>query len=445
MPAALEYILPGDTRRTDFTNLGGSEREARTKRYTLARDYYEGRQKSFLNKKEGEPDDNTVLNLVKMTIDRTGAFLFAKLPKFEINPEESEDTPEELWLKDVWEASGGVALLNAMYLNGAWSGHVYVRIRPQDGAFPRIINLDPTKIITYWQADDIENVIWHEMRWKIGNDEFLIDFVNTGISWLILEYEQKGGTGWNLVRTTHWDTPFGPIVHWQHLPNPNQFYGYGEFTSPRLQDSVNLAYSEMQRILRYHSSPRTVIIGAEVSDVKPTAIDKAWSISEENARVENLEMQSELVASQTVAQAFYDTYLAENRVVLLRGEVKDFQRVTNTGVRTVFMDMLSKNNLLRETYKRGMMNINYRLGLVGLQQSLVAEPIYADPLPTDRLELVNTAAIERNMQTVSRETVSLELGRNWSNEVKKMTQEENNPVFQAAKEVQTQNSNLTQQ
>lgn len=444
MPAATKYVAPSDPTRNDFVAPGRSEREERAKKYTAVRAYYDGDQKKHLKKKENEPDDNVVVNLIKLTVDRTVSHLFSQLPHFELDPDVSEDTPDEIWIRKAWETNGGVLFLSSVAMNGSFSGHNYVRVMPPDGDHPngRLVNLDPTQLITFWKADDIDTVVWYEQQWSDGSNVHIIDFVNQGEYWDIIEYMNAGGS-WKTVETVRWNNPLGPIVDWKHLPNPNRYYGSGEVNSLSVQDTVNLLYSEMARIVRYHASPKTVAIGVDSGDIKPTAIDEMWTIAETGASVINLEMQSELQASQALVQELQEHYLALNRVVLLRGEVKDFQRVTNTGVRTVFLDMTAKNNLLVASYKDALRKISIRLSLVAQGRPIDPTVRFADPLPTDRKEVIDSLAIERSMKIVSRETASTKAGYHWPTELKKQEQEEKNPIFDIAAQMAKADPNLT--
>lgn len=444
MPPAMRYVLPSDPKRDDFLAPGRSEREDRTKRYNALRQYYDGVQKAHLKKKDNEPDDNVVVNLIKMSIDRTLSHLFAKLPAFELDPDVSDDTPDEIWLRNAWENNGGILLLSSIGQNGAFSGHNYVRVMEPDMEHPygRLINLDPTQMLTYWQADDIDKVVWYEQKWVFDGTTYIKDFVNLEEQWAIISYEGSGGQ-YKQVNLQLWDNSLSPVYAWKHLPNPNRYYGSNEVNSLSVQDTVNLLFSEMARIVRYHASPKTVAIGVQSDDVKPTAIDEMWTVENSEASIINLEMQSELQASQTLVQELQEHFLALQRVVLLRGEVKDFQRVTNTGVRTVFLDMTAKNVLLTASYRIAIRELSKRLALVGLGRVLEPEVIFSDPLPTDRKELVDTYTIESNSGFVSRQTASTALGHHWGTERKKMKQESDDPIFQAAQNVKSQDPNLT--
>lgn len=434
MPQAMIYKEPNDKTRDNYTIANpGTERGERAIKYKKSRDYYEGKQKRPLDLKDGEPDDNTIINMVAMTIDRMITFLFPEMPKLELSPTELEETEQEKWLRLAWEENGGVSLLQEITENGSLSGHCYVRIippNPDSGLdYPQILNLEPSRVITYWRADNVKQVLWHEIFWSVDTDDYLLDVINKGTSWELIQYARSKGGSWSEMSREEWPHKIGPIVDWQHLPNPNRYYGRGDTDHLALNDRLNRVTSELVRINRYHSSPKTVGTGVSAGEIQETSIDGLWTVENPDATIFNLEMRSEQQFAYNLMQFLYDTYLAQNRVVLLRGEVKDFQRVTNAGVRTVFMDMLSKNSVLRNNYGNAIRRISRVLSLVSGKGEFDPTVIHRDPLPIDDMEQVTIASMERAMGIASRQTISEKRGYMWTEEVQRQTAENELEIF----------------
>lgn len=430
------YIDPNHTSRNNILE-NKDERKIRTKEYEKVLEYYEGRQKESLTTPEGEPNDNMVINLINQVIERTRSFLFAKSPTYESTPSETEETDEEVWARDFIDFNGGLAFLQEIAEVGSMSGHNYIRLYSlREGEnYPRADVLTPDKIITYWAENDPDTVVFHEIKLPSvdGKTTTILDVVFIdGARWEIIEYTNTPGSRW--VKTGNvdiWDDKFGPIVHWKHLPNPGKFYGRPEITPANvaMQDQINIQFSLMNRINRFYASPRTVAIGVKAQEIQPTAVNHMWAIENPDAKVINLEMLSQLQAAREIALFSYDAFLSEKRTVILRGGVSDFQRVTNTGVKTIYLDQTAKNEILREQYGRGLSNLIFRATGLGLDRNIVMETIFIDPLPIDRTEAINVHAIERNLGTVSRETVATEQGRAWSSELDKMRQEAKEEIF----------------
>ena len=163
MPSAISYVPPTDSSRNDFNGELEQERRKRRERYQVALKYYEGEHPRQLeyDPDEDEYDDNTVINLVQMTADRTISFLFPSMPIVETDPANVEDTDEEVWIKKFFEANGGLQSLVKLGLRGFLSGHAFLRIKPapesrrsRKNVYPTMTVLDPTSVTVYWKADD---------------------------------------------------------------------------------------------------------------------------------------------------------------------------------------------------------------------------------------------------------------------------------------------------
>lgn len=442
MPPIMKYQPPDGPARNNLSQLYAGEMKTRAEWFDQIRNFYNGDQPPSLDVKEDEINDNAVINMVKQAADRTVGFLFSAFPQLELDPDTSDETPDELWLQELWDENGGIAFLHEMAYIGAFAGHVYVRVMPPDkfygDKYPQLVLLDPKAVQTWWKADDMRRTIFHEVRWTTRDDfnmatDHVIDFVNMGKGWKIYEYESTGSNaGFKLVSEGDWKLPLPPIIHWKHLPNTRSFYGLGEFDKSQLQLNlqINNVASENNRIVRYHSSPKTVATGTTSGEIKETSIDQLWAVEKPDAKVYNLEMNSDLTAAMGHLQTLVKAFLAESRVVILEGDVKDFQRVTNAGVRTVFIDMLSKLVVLRWNYGRAIQKISQVAAAVAKKgNEIVPVVVYADPLPVDDTERVNVAMLERTMGIVSHETISNKRGYVWSTELKKMTEEKKLDIF----------------
>lgn len=431
MPAALSYA-PEDTALRDEAE---QELAARRAGCAEAWDYYEGRHRKQLKVKSGKVDDNVVINQWKQGKDREITFLFpAKMIGFELDESEEMDSPDETWLREAWQRNKGKKALRRLAKYGAMTGHVFARVMPSEtaGGYPRIIALNPANVVVFWQADDYEKVLWYEIYWSAGKLERRQDIVHEEGGWRILDYERekKDATAydqkakpWRLVGETTWEFELGPIVDWQHIDRPGQYYGDNEASLIPLQDKVNKVASDTGKILRYYASPKTVI----QSDTEPKAlengIDDAWLLPRES-EVKNIEMKSDLASSVAFGQMLIDAMKAQQRVVVLTGSAADFQRVTNLGVQTVFIDQLAKNDELWEQYEPGLVDLcKLMLCVAGKMWDRMIKITRSSPLPTDPKEVMDVQEKELDQGLVSKETIMRERGRNPQQERKLIEQE----------------------
>lgn len=439
MPAAIEYVPPTDKSRNTFNGAISKERQRRKEQYETALRYYLGRPDSQVKFDPDDVDydpamDNTTVNLTKMAADRTVSFLFPEVPEFQTDPQSIEDTSEETWIKDVFiPENGGLATFNKLALRGFLAGHAFVWMKASKPT-PRIVVLQPLSVTVFWRADDVADVLWYEMRYIAQNRLFIRDFVKNDAdgTWTIYEYEStpnkrtlpekvleqltaQGGqlSEWNLdginfggsfkaKGSYKHPSTIPPIIDIAHLPHPDDYYGQGEFTQKDLQDIINQMMAVRNRIVRENSDPVDVV-DADLDDIE----DKGSIIAiPKGSKVTRLQLSSDLVAINATINDLVEKYLAVQRVVILKGEAKDLQRVTNAAVRTLFLDALAKNEILKATYGFALIRIiklalimAYGNGVTDITvnpETLKVSVLFGEPLPKDMTEIANVSAIAVN-------------------------------------------------
>lgn len=478
MPAALKYVDPTKGERSDFNPALQKERKDRTEIYRSGLRYFYGYHDNpdgssiasyddlqgrgpRDDRDEDEPDDTTYINMVRMMVDRTASFLFAEMPTIEIDATLVEQTDEEKWLERCLEENGGLELFIKTAQRGCLSGHNFLRIKPvpkefenRSEEFPTITVLDPTSIIIYWAADDTAKVLWYEYKYGHGNDVIIEDIVaQPNGTWMIYTYTSKDATPYlvaelpthhgsagmmsydyidydkaHFVKTNEQEhtSRIPPIIEWVHQPDPDDRYGLQEFSYSlkHLQDSLNKMATQRATIIRENSGPVDVATGVDAGEVEANAArgDGLVVFASEKARVQRLEMKSDLAGINETIKSMMETFLAIARVVLLKGDAKDLQRVTNASVRTLFLDMLSKNSILQSSYGRGIKRMVKLLLEMGFEQKAIKNnPVKLDPkvkfgspLPIDLSEIAANAQIMNGMGSMSKQTAATQYGLDWA-------------------------------
>ncbi|MCC7206578.1 MAG: hypothetical protein IT323_04690 [Anaerolineae bacterium] len=249
-----------------------------------------------------------------------------------------------------------------------------------------------------------------------------------GDGWRICDWRrdgegQRGASGWTRRGETAWPYAHGPLVDWPHDTATDAYYGVGEAVNLALNDRVNKVAGDIARILRFHASPRTVGIGFEAGDVTPTAIDTFWTIANPEAKVFNLEMSSDLASSMSFLDFCARSFLAERRVVMLRGELTDLRHVTNLGIRALFMDQIGRTLELRRNYEAGIAALCRRMlalgGFLDAAEGHIALN-WPDALPVDTGEAVAVLERERALGILSKETAARARGYDWQVEKERL-------------------------
>lgn len=426
MPAAIEYPI-NDLKKVD--ELVDKERRNRTDYIKAVWMYYKGEHRKPLKVKPGQPDDNVILNVSKILIDRGVSMLFGRGVEFQLDAE--EQTPAEDYLEAIWD---GIAKngnqkqirLNDVALNGYVSGWPVVRLtEPTENANSRIITLDPSIVYGFWQMDDIDNTLWYSLYWS---DDRRQDIVNDGDSWIIYDLSRDQHAKWQVVNESLWPYSWSPIYAWKNLPNPNEYYGISDIDHADLNDKINFIASNTNRILQKHAHPRTIILGASVGDVDIKddiggifAINKPRS----DVSVENLEMQSDLQSSMTYLEELKAAFFSLGASVDMTTIKDRLGQVTNFGLRVLFKDALDRLIIKRALYGDALIEINRRLlELGGFGDENYTTLVWPEALPMNQLETVE--AVERMIALglVSKETAATKLGIDWEAELEKLTEQQ---------------------
>lgn len=410
MPSAYEYS-PDDK---ELRTLADNEFKAHRERHAMHWQYYIGKHPKYL-KKSGSYDDNVILNIVRQSIDRTISFLIPEFPHLTLSDSNNADLENELW--NVWKLNGGAVLLYNMVVNGSVDGHVYARVQYDETETIRIYNLNAANIIVYWDGDNIDDILWYELRWQSGKTAYRQDIVKDGNQWVLRDFVRRDSSNqWVLDVELVWDYPLAPIVDWQHLPLPNEFYGEHEMTALSTQNAINKTASDFSRILRFHASPKTIGTGLEPNQIQATGIDDFLATPNVDAKIFNLEMQSDLVSSMNFLNLLIQDYHNQSRVVMTSGEPDAFRGMTNLGIRATYLPMLNKNEVLRRQYGYAIQEISKRVLMLMGQEPVAPDLTWKSALPEDERENLQIVQGEIALGLMSKKTASAELGLDYTQE-----------------------------
>lgn len=423
MPGLAEYPMddPGKLDRW-----ADDEVKGRREQIDAAWRYYEGQHKKPLKVKAGQPDDNVILNVCRKTIEQAVALLFGEPPGFEVGDEGTDEA-----LAALWAANDLPIFLHNLGLQGALTGHVFVKLvpvggsvgdRPQQQSGVRLVLLNPRTVTVWWRPDDMEQVVAYSVAWEAGDVSYRQDMVAEGGSWLVRDLVRERGRKWELSGEVRWGFPWPPIVEWQNLPDPEEYYGDPDLVRPELNDALNFLASNTMRILKFHAHPKTVATGMQAKDVQETGVDGFWSVPNPEARIQNLEMQSDLGSSLAFLQMLQGWFFSEHRAVDMQSFSKDMGNITNFGLRTLYKDALDKLASKRALYGQGLADIGERmLALMGVAAS--PEIVWPDPLPFNDAEEIQGLQAEMALGILSKQTASGLRGRDWELEQERMADE----------------------
>jgi hypothetical protein len=230
---------------------------------------------------------------------------------------------------------------------------------------------------------------------------------------------------WQLVSDVIWPYDFAPIVDWQNLPNYLGYYGKTDLTSLEINDAINFTASNINMILKHHAHPKTIGTGVRNDQVKETAVQGFWSIESPDAKVYNLEMQSDLSASMNFLAFLRSEFFSQQRAVDAQSVKDKIGQLTNFGLRVLFSDAIQKNATKQLLYGYGIKELVYR-SLILMGVSIDPNTIdvdFQDPMPVNDKENSERVKLELESGVISKKTASEQLGYDWEEQAAELAEE----------------------
>lgn len=419
-------------------DLGDAERVERLKMIDEAWRYYEGRHQAPLKVEPGEKDDNIILNLCQRVIDKTVEFMGVPA-KIELpDKDDNSDTvsTEQAKLNEFWKLNDLEAFLEDVEQSGSLAGHVFLKLSNDDET-PAVMLLDPRLVTAFWNVSNIKQTLFYRLQWQMGKLLMRQDIVPNWLlageqraadsadqGWTIIEYSKPSNRRlWTEdTRDDEWE--LSPIIEWKNRKQAHQWYGVSDLRDGKLNDSVNFIASNTGKIIKFHAHPHSFGTGFTAEEVEATSVDGFVSIPNPDAKVYNVEMQSDLASSMNFLNKLENAFFATHRVIDISTIKDKLGQITNFGVRMIFSDMLDMVNSKRATYGKGIAEVSRRaLLLMGIAEAQAPKVTWDDPLPINRLEQLQSAEKEAALGTASTETLATELGRNFKIEETKIANE----------------------
>jgi len=219
-----------------------------------------------------------------------------------------------------------------------------------------------------------------------------------------------------------WDWP--PIIDWKNLPNPRGYYGQSDMRDKGANDSVNFLASNTQRIIKYHADPRTIGTGVGKQDIVQSSVSGFWAIGNADAKLYNLEMQSDLSSSLNWLAYLVGYVYSRHQAVDLVSLRDRLGQMTNFQLQTLYKDALDKLRVKRILYGKALMELSRRALVMSGNEGVEAPTIHwPDPLPYNDLEEIQALSQEMEMGILSRETAASLRGRDWELERERLDTE----------------------
>ncbi len=438
----ITQYTPNDT---TVNAMADKERVERQKYIALRWRYYDGDHDKPLKYRPGDKDPNILLNLCGRAVDKSVEFV--GLPKcFELEGQDvkqdmadtEDDNPMEQALELLYKETQ--CEIPEVILSGLIAGHSFVKLYFDADDLAAMTLLDPQYVTIFWDAMNVKQLLFYRLQWKQGDTAYMQDIVPSWLIepshdqtltvkpvanfWMIYDYKQsQGRSTWEKLREQKHEFAFAPLVEWAYKRRPHTYYGTSFLHNAiNLNNGVNFVASNTGRIIEHHGHPKTFVFGAEIE--AENAVGGIWDNLPTDARVETLELQSDLASSMRFFETLKSEFFATQRVIDLSTVQDKLGQITNFGVRMLFSDMLEMTNGLRTAVGGGFSEVYRRLMLMDGHNIIgKIEAEWSDQLPKNRLEVLQAATLEKNLGTTSQETLTESIDRDPSKEALLKAQE----------------------
>lgn len=377
-----------------FLNLEQAEL-LRIQRYGEAQRFYLGKQWNF-RREDGEP--LVTINYYRKLIDKSAEFLLGA--GFSINVADALKRVTLPLLKEVWGYNRANQLSWEVALMGGITGDVFVlvtyeeptemqrRINPYSQGKIRIQLLGSEQVFPTW--DPLNVNVLTAVRVET------IFFADRGNAYVDRDDRRNHqGRQLHTKRFSQIITPdqiieqfqgeqpivrrniLGeiPLVHIVNTPVPREYYGLGDGQDlTDLQREFNEKATDISDVIHYQGQPVTVIFGARAKALErgPRQI---WAGLPENARVEQLNLQTDLGAANNylsmVKKALHELSDVPEGAL---GAMQPISNTSGTALAMQYQPLQAKTKKKRAYYEAGFEGINYFVLRIAQATGLLALP-----------------------------------------------------------------------
>lgn len=209
-----------------------------------------------------------------------------------------------------------------------------------------------------------------------------------------------------------YDNPYGfiPFVQIKNFPLAGREHGVSDLDDIiPLNVELNAKKSDVSEIIDYHSAPITCVYGAKISNLEKGA-NKVWGGLPKDAKIENLSLQGDLIASNTYIEAI-KTAMCEIGGIpeTVLGGASAISNTSGVALQYMNLPLIEKTRVKRGCTKTGLQQVNKMILYIAIVEGLIEKPDYIsmkdflfnevtipDTLPKD--ELIELQKIEQEFK-----------------------------------------------
>lgn len=173
------------------------------------------------------------------------------------------------------------------------------------------------------------------------------------------------------------ENPYGfiPFVQIKNFPIAGRTRGQGDLDDIiPLNIELNTKKSDVSEIIDYHSAPITLVYGAKIGNLEKGA-NKVWGGLPKDAKVENLNLQGDLLASANYISDIKTSMceiagIPENSL----GGSSAISNTSGVALQYINMPLIDRTKVKRGCSRDGLQKVNKMILFISLQHGLIKKP-----------------------------------------------------------------------
>ena len=297
------------------------------------------------------------------------------------------------YLLQVWEDNKKDTLLTELGQTKSITGEAWVKVQfedPEDmndpfGEYPKgriRLSCIPTQFVfprfNDHDKDRLESLlIMYPIRKEQDTGVLFKRTVETTIMYKefwtpkeIIVYEGK-------KEVDRMENPYGfiPFVQIKNFPIAGRTRGVGDIDDIiPLNVELNTKKSDVSEVIDYHSAPITLVYGAKIGNLEKGA-NKVWGGLPKDAKVENLNLQGDLVASVNYASDV-KTSMCEIAGVpeTVLGGASAISNTSGVALQYMNLPLIERTRIKRSCSSDGLQEVNKYIIFISLYHDLIKKP-----------------------------------------------------------------------
>lgn len=249
------------------------------------------------------------------------------------------------------------------------NGRIRLSVLPTQFVFPRFNNHDKNKLESLLIMYPIRTEKETGLLFKRTVDTTVV-YKEFWTSKDIIVYEGK-------EEVDRMENPYGfiPFVQIKNFPIAGRTRGQGDLDDIiPLNVELNTKKSDISEVIDYHSAPITLVYGARIGNLEKGA-NKVWGGLPKDAKVENLGLQGDLVASSNYT-ADVKTAMCEIAGIpeTVLGGASAISNTSGVALQYINLPLIERTRVKRHCTQNGLQRVNKMILFLGLFHGLIEKP-----------------------------------------------------------------------